>query len=282
MRNIILLQDRIHTVISEHLATAPKGSRITSVASDKSSSEFFVLTNIGVLFCFYVTDFTVTFRCSWLLNSDEIDNEWFDVNYIAGIGSVVCISHSGNISCIEDNVVTGHHSEMVEQIGAIDGGISTVRWNPDQNSLVIVTNSDTLLLMSNTWDVLEEVPINPRVLTAPTSISWRGDGESFSFVSTDSEDNIARVRIYNRSLEMTAVGRNIADGDASVMKGIGAVTSFANNGSYVAVAQQRVKGKHQVCMSYCDVYQLIHHLTLSMSYFLGIGCTSGAQWPSSW
>ncbi len=244
MRNVVLLQDRVHCLISEHLGT--NDGKVVSVANDKTTSELFVLTNIGVLFCFYVADFTVSFRCLWLLNADGEDNEWFDVNYIAGIGSIVCISHSGNISCIEDDLVSGHHLPTIEQIGSIDGGISTVRWNPDQNSLVIATNSDTLLLMSNTWDVLEEVPINSRVPGSATSISWRGDGESFSFVATDSEDSVTRVRIYNRSIELVSLGRNIADGDASIMKGVGSVTSFANNGSYVAVAQQRVKGKHQV------------------------------------
>ncbi len=179
---------------------------------------------------------------------DETDTDWFDVNYIAGTGSIVCISHSGNISCVQDDLVTGHHTNSIEQIGAIEGGIASAKWNPDQNCLVIATNTNSLLLMSNTWDVLEEVPVSPSVTSVPTSISWRGDGEFFSVVSTDSEDLTARVRLYNRSLEVTATGRNVNDGDASIMRGVGSATAYATNGSYVAVSQQRVRGKPQVAL----------------------------------
>jgi hypothetical protein len=56
------------------------------------------------------------------------------------------------------------------------------------------------------------------------------------------------VRMFNRNLEVTATGRNVADGDLSVMKSMGGVTAYATNGSYVAVTQQRIKGKHQVAL----------------------------------
>ena len=96
--------------------------------------------------------------------------------------------------------------------------------------------------------MLEEVPLTPSTEGTPVSISWRGDGEFFALLSTDSEDGVTRVRQFNRSLEVTATGRNVADGDASVMRGIGCVTAYAANGSYVAASQQRVKGKHQVAL----------------------------------
>eukprot|EP01034_Spumella_vulgaris_P024576 gene24576-30941_t len=90
--------------------------------------------------------------------------------------------------------------------------------------------------------------MTPRQTNSITSVSWRGDGEYFSVVSTDSEDGISRVRMFNRNLELTATGRNVTDGDAMIMKGVGGVTAYATNGSYVAIAQERIKGKHQVAL----------------------------------
>src|SRR5437016_2600555 len=128
MRNIVVLHDRVHQIIGDLFG---KDVLVTCIATDKSTCELFALSNIGLLFCFYIHDFTLSYRCSWPLSTDTEDNDWFEVNYIAGTGSLVCISHSGTISCIQDDINTGYHSEVAEQIGAIDNGISTAKWNPD-------------------------------------------------------------------------------------------------------------------------------------------------------
>lgn len=240
-----MLHDRVHEFVHESLG---ESVNVTCIATDKSATELFALTNIGRLLCFCIVDFTLTYRCSWILESSASDNGWFDVNYIAGTGSLVCVSHSGSIVSIQDDVNTGFHASITEQIGAIDDGICTAKWNPDQSCLIIVTNVDTLILMSNTWDVLEEVPLAARCIGSKASVSWRGDGEFLSLVSTDKADGNARVRVLNRNLEVVATSRNVADGEASVMKGLGSAVAFAGNGSYIAVHQQRVKGKHQVAL----------------------------------
>jgi len=55
----------------------------------------------------------------------------------------------------------------------------------------------------------------------------------------DKEDQVSRVRMYNQQLELVSTARNIADGAASIMRGIGQVVSYATNGSYIAVVQQQ-------------------------------------------
>lgn len=55
----------------------------------------------------------------------------------------------------------------------------------------------------------------------------------------DKEDGVCRMRHYNKQLELVATGRNVADGAASIMRGIGNVVAFATNGSYIAVCQQQ-------------------------------------------
>ena len=73
-------------------------------------------------------------------------------------------------------------------------------------------------------------------------VSWRGDGEGLAVLTVDSDDQTCRVRMYNPLMEIQATGRNIADGPASVMKGIGRVVAYATNGSYIAVCQEQKTG----------------------------------------
>ena len=81
--------------------------------------------------------------------------------------------------------------------------------------------------------------LNVSLFLKTASISWRGDGEGLAVNTVDKEDNISRVRMYNQQLELLSTARNVADGPASVMRGIGQVVSYATNGSYIAVCQQQ-------------------------------------------
>jgi len=83
------------------------------------------------------------------------------------------------------------------------------------------------------------IVLNASLLLLTASISWRGDGEGLAVNTIDKEDNISRVRMYNQQLELISTARNVADGPASVMRGIGQVVSYATNGSYIAVCQQQ-------------------------------------------
>ena len=45
-----------------------------------------------------------------------------------------------------------------------------------------------------------------------------GDGEYVAVYSVDQADGIARVRIFNRELELQSVGRQVGDGAGAVLK----------------------------------------------------------------
>ena len=84
------------------------------------------------------------------------------------------ISHSGVIASLEQSAegeVGGYNDasypSVAEQIGCIEGGIATSAWSPDQSSLTIVTNNNTMLCMSSTWDVLQEIPTTERLEASP-------------------------------------------------------------------------------------------------------------------
>lgn len=160
----------------------------------------------------------------------------------------MCISHSGVIVSIKQSIgIEGWNKEIVQE-GIVDSGIAAAVWNPEQTMLIIVTNNNSILAMSNTWDVLQEIPIESRVPISPCSISWRADGEFMVLLSVDAEDSVTKVRVYNKDLEFVALGRNVAEGPASVLKGLGSTVAFGCNGSLIAVPQQRVKRNHQIAL----------------------------------
>ena len=167
---------------------------------------------------------------------------------ISELGMIVCISHSGVIVSIKQSIgVEGWNKEIVQE-GIVDSGIASAVWNPEQTIVIIVTNNNSILAMSNTWDVLQEIPIESRVPMSPCSISWRADGEYMTLLSVDAEDSVTKVRIYNKDLEFVSMGRNVAEGQASMLKGLGTTVAFGSNGSLIAVPQQRVKRNHQIAL----------------------------------
>lgn len=170
MRNIVILRDQLHALVGDNT-----GSQLVSLSFDKASSKVFALAQDGSLYCFSDIDDTLApaFKAHAYLSDSEpnggkIDNQWFEVTFVAGTGCVVMISHSGAIASLEqlsegDGSASGANYPLVaEEIGCIEGGIATSAWSPDQSSLTIVTNNNTMLCMSSTWDVLQEIPITER------------------------------------------------------------------------------------------------------------------------
>jgi IKI3 family len=49
------------------------------------------------------------------------------------------------------------HHRLILQEGVIEGGIGELQWSCDYSSLLIATNNNSLLLMTCSWDVLQEV-----------------------------------------------------------------------------------------------------------------------------
>jgi hypothetical protein len=250
MRNLIVLQDAIWAALDNYESLAAPAT-IVSVCRDIGSSSLFVLTSSGFLLSIDMGDGFAVERSKWNLNDafeerDAPDNSWFYVAVAAETGAIVCISHHGSIASIREDPATGRRSDTVEQEGAVDGGIAAAAWSPDTCNLALVTNNDSLLLMTSYWDVLEEVPIESRVPGSACDLSWRGDGEFLSMVSEDAADNTVRARVFSKNLELHSTGRNVADGAGALLRNLGSCVAYATNGSLIAVPQQKTKTKLQV------------------------------------
>ena len=71
---------------------------------------------------------------------------------------------------------------IVEPMGDIEGGILACAWSNDQEMLVILTTIGSLILLNNSFEVLNEGSVeglDETVSPASVKISWRSDGENF-------------------------------------------------------------------------------------------------------
>lgn len=264
MKSIKVKTDNIHCIDSKLFES--EDVKLTAVTYCKKSPIVFLLTNTGVLLCFNSKLSSFRFSCG--MRFDATDSDWFNVSYNLSSGLASTLSHSGAISQVKYDLNKDNNYNTATTVRTVVGGIATACWSPDQSLLVVVTNNHTLLLFTSSFNILREVPMSPRSSQSPCSISWRGDSELFALVSEDyaDTDKANRLRIYNRSMEITAMGRGARDADASLLKGIGHVVTFTGTGAHVAVSQQRVKHKHQV--SVCFVLEFTRYepiLMLSIS-----------------
>ena len=224
MRNLLLLQDSLCKIAWNEPLTAA-GDDLVCLCRDVGSNNLFALSETGVLHTLDTLDgFSLTDE-SWDLNtcngspsSSTSSSGWFNVVVVSETGSIVCISHAGLIVSIKEDPSSGRWSPVMEQEGDVEGGIATAAWSPDGSRLALLTNNNTILLMTGYWDVLEEVPLTPRLPGSACAMSWRGDGEYLSIISIDADDALARVRVYTKDLELHSTGRNVAEGPASVVK----------------------------------------------------------------
>eukprot|EP01038_Epipyxis_sp_PR26KG_P009194 gene9194-12400_t len=246
MRNLVILQDQVHKFYFE-----TSFGRITCQTYRNSSAELYILYSNGYVLQTNATESTFSVLSYLCLNVDgSVDDDgWFDISFSSLTNMLVCISHNGSIATLRINDESQKLSaDGYELIGAIDNGISSAKWSPDGSCLAIITNNNSIILMTSSFDVLEEIPMTPKIPSSVSAISWRGDGALLTVLSNDEDDGIVKVRIYNKSLELVSTGRNVADGVGSVMRGIGHVVAFATNGSHVAVSQEKVKSKLQIAL----------------------------------
>lgn len=235
MRNIAVIQDSIVALDGGHEDSETK---IVSLAVNHTNHRLYTLSENGTLGVYDVADSMHHLSSTKLLFEDTPES-WFSVEFLVVASSVVALSKEGSIVTADD--IGEDELLNIDQIGVIDGGIFAAAWSPDYSSLAIVTGNNTFLLMSSTWEPICEIDFPAFAKTSPVSISWKGDGELLSVVSRDTSDNICYARTYSNMLQLQAVGRNVAEGPAATLKGVGGQISFAPNGTLIAIHQQKAE-----------------------------------------
>jgi hypothetical protein len=253
---------------------------ISSYSTNYASGQFLVLTFGGIINIFPTIDgfshqnskiISLSTSIGELQGSTE-DHSWFHITQVQETGTVVCISHVGNIVSIQgleyyhsQSPSSSHKHEIVELEGTIEGGIYAAQWNPDCSKLILVTKNDSILCMTSSFDVIEEFTVHSISPSSPVSITWSPDSTIFTlcYEQTSEVGNVngACVYIYSADdFKLKYTGRNVtvtgsgpamigsAVTDGSVLKGLTGVTSFSSNGVYIAVPQRKSSKKYQITL----------------------------------
>lgn len=255
MKNLHILKDNIYSVdILNKLADGNINNKIVSCSVDLSMDRIFMCDNKGYIYLLDNSNDEMhlqhsKYHFNMVVDEDiediQNDNKWFDIQVLSEVSQIVGISHSGCIVTISVNQNFSDSSEMEMDIsdvnmmslakpvheytlisceGNVEGGIASAAWSPDQRFLLIVTNNDTLICMTNTWEVVNEIDLEPRAsledldaksVCSMCDVTWRGDSEYFSIYSVDASDKMGKVRTYTKDLEFVGVSHDVGGGGSA-------------------------------------------------------------------
>jgi hypothetical protein len=180
MRNLVLTTFSAESLAGVAQSTPP------SLASDAPSDRRYLLDSEGHL---VVLEHGAYVKIVDIRVEDAYG--WFSSEYILDINCVVCLAHSGHI------VTVNAETHAWEEEGCVEHGVRAGSWSPDQLRLLLVTDNNTLVLLSSCFDAMQEITL-PRLPRSDACISWRGDGDYFAVYFTPPESSaIPCVHVYS-------------------------------------------------------------------------------------
>ena len=102
------------------------------------------------------------------LPSDEI----ICLHYFSDTATSCLIFAGGDLVVVRED--PHHGEERIEIVGSVEAGVASAAWAPDQELLAIVTQADTLILMTRYLEPLTDVTLTAEDLTASkhVSVGW--------------------------------------------------------------------------------------------------------------
>jgi hypothetical protein len=151
MRNLVTLTDVNYTYQDLNLYSNKfkLDSSEISLTIDYNNETINILNTNGDIKRLKLDIFSEDTISSISCASEDFPDGWFDIQFIEALSGCVCICLKGAISLLVDDGCV--------QEGVIEGGINAVQWSPDKTKLLISTNNDTLILMTDSFDILNEV-----------------------------------------------------------------------------------------------------------------------------
>ena len=134
------------------------------------------------------------------------EQSYIGVSFVAEMESLLVATSQGyllsKIRLIGSFLAVNTQSQ-VEPVGDIEGGILACSWSNDQEMLLIVTRSGSLVLLNNSFEVLNEghlEDVDPAARPDAVHISWRSDSEYFcvSYPSTQRQ----QMCVYSKELQL--------------------------------------------------------------------------------
>ncbi|KAG1835906.1 pol II transcription elongation factor [Suillus subalutaceus] len=103
----------------------------------------------------------------------SVDPKVLSLRVIGESAQLVLVTRSGDTVTwqLDDS---GELISGPDVVGSVDSGILSVEWSPDDTLLVMITGDENLILMTSTFDVLSEAPLDTEDFgeDAPINVGW--------------------------------------------------------------------------------------------------------------
>ncbi|NXN94720.1 ELP1 protein, partial [Rhinopomastus cyanomelas] len=200
-----------------------------------------------------------------------------------GSGSIVGIEDLPELECVcvattaGDILLCSFSTKQVECVGSVDGGLSAMSWSPDQELVLLVTDQQTLIMMTRDFEPITEKNIHQdefgegqlvalgwgkketqfhgsegkqaahckqmEVLPAPAwddgrpRVTWRGDGQFVAVSSICPATGARKIRVWSRELVLQSTSEPIS--------GLEQALSWKPSGNLIASTQEK-PNRHDV------------------------------------
>ena len=143
----------------------------------------------------------------------EVEQTFISISYVAEMDNLLVVSEEGLIlghSVELDSRVALNKNEEILPVGDIDGGILACAWSYDQEMLLVVTKSGVLVLLNNSFEVLNESRLDPASTASSILLSWRSDGENVSINYLQSSGSRC-IRVLTKDLQLLSQSYALRD-----------------------------------------------------------------------
>ncbi|KAI9015161.1 IKI3 family-domain-containing protein [Gaertneriomyces semiglobifer] len=157
MRNLTLLGEAHAALYSEGALSSSNDAEALIAVDNETSTVYCAVQGDGNSCIFRVTSDQQVSEVTSLPNPatpTEGSVEVITIKYLAE-QQALCVALLGG------DIIFIHTEECREEIvGSVDSGILAMEWSPDEELVIIVTGTGTLLEMTKDFDVITEVPIH--------------------------------------------------------------------------------------------------------------------------
>jgi elongator complex protein 1 len=146
------------------------------------------------------------------------------LQHFADTATSCLILAGGDIVLVRENPTSGE--ELVEIVGSVDAGISAAAWSPDEELLAIITQAETLLLMSREIENIASVNLTPEDVNVSSHVSVGWGKKETQFKGKRA-----------RALQDPTVPESIDEGVLSSFDDRSVTISWRGDGAYFAVSK---------------------------------------------
>ncbi|KAL5440412.1 hypothetical protein PMIN06_009675 [Paraphaeosphaeria minitans] len=144
------------------------------------------------------------------------------LHHFADSSTSCLVLAGGDILLVREQPEDGQ--DLVEIVGSVDAGISAAAWSPDEELLAIITQADTLLLMSRDIDNIASVTLSPEDTNVSNHVSVGWGKKETQFKGKRA-----------RALQDPTVPETVDEGVLSPLDDYSVAISWRGDGAYFAV-----------------------------------------------